>query len=173
MKIFLSLSLLFITTLFFSQNSKNIQPALFLDSVSIDANTIKYLNPNDIESINSIKKDTVVNNSLYSEQIHIRSKNPNKYIFLTLEQIKSEYTKVKKTDVIYMINGEFIKENIDTFKLDQNYILKVEVTNSNDFYNLRKSESKFDIINILGKTKENLDPKNRALLKGYEAIGIK
>ena len=72
-----------------------------------------------------------------------------------------------------MINGEFIKENIDTFKLDRNYILKVEVTNSNEFYNLRKSDSKFDIINILGKTKENLDPKNRALLKGYEAIGIK
>lgn len=173
MKIFLSLSLLFITTLFFSQNSKNIQPALFLDSVSIDANTMKYLNPNDIESINSIKKDTVVNNNHYAGQIHIHSKNPNKYIFLTLEQIKSEYTKVKKIDVIYMINGEFIKENIDTFKLDRNYILKVEVTNSNAFYNLRKSDSKFDIINILGKTKENLDPKNRALLKGYEAIGIK
>jgi hypothetical protein len=55
-----------------------------------------------------------------------------------------------------MVNGEFIKENIDTFKLDRNYILKVEVTNSDAFYNLRKSESKFDIINIL-KTKENLE----------------
>jgi hypothetical protein len=52
-----------------------------------------------------------------------------------------------------MVNGEFIKENIDTFKLDRNYILKVEVTNSDAFYNLRKSKSKFDIINILGKTK--------------------
>jgi hypothetical protein len=39
-----------------------------------------------------------------------------------------------------MVNGEFIKENIDTFKLDRNYILKVEVTNSDAFYNLRKSE---------------------------------
>ena len=173
MKIFLSLSLLFITTLFFSQNSKNIQPALFLDSVSISSNTMKYINPDDIKSINSIKKDTVVNNSLYSEQIHIRSKNPKKYIFLSLEQIKYVYTTVEKNAVIYMINGEFIKEDIDTFKLDQNYILKVEVTNSNDFYNLRKSESKFDIINILGKTKQNLDPKNRTSLKGYEAIGIK
>jgi hypothetical protein len=53
-----------------------------------------------------------------------------------------------------MVNGEFIKENIDTFKLDRNYILKVEVTNSDAFYNLRKSESKFDIINILGKRKK-------------------
>jgi uncharacterized membrane protein (UPF0182 family) len=173
MKIFLSLSLLFITTLFFGQNSKNTEPALFLDSVFIAANTMKYINPDEIESVNSVKNDTVVNNNCYAGQIHFRSKNPNKYIFLTLEQIKSEYTKVKKTDVSYMINGEFIKENIDTFKLDRNYILKVEVTDSNAFYNLRKSDSKFDIINILGKTKENLDPKNRALLKGYEAIGIK
>jgi hypothetical protein len=52
-----------------------------------------------------------------------------------------------------MVNGEFIKENIDTFKLDRNYILKVEVT-KDAFYNLRKSESKFDIINILGKRKK-------------------
>jgi hypothetical protein len=175
MKLYVSLLLLFVTTLFFSQNSKNTQPALFLDSVLISSNTMKYLNPNNIASINSIKKDTVVNNSRYSEQIHMRSKNPKKYIFLSLEQIKDDYTTVAKNAVIYMINGELIKEDIATFKLDRNYILKVEVTNSNEFYNLRKSESKLDIIiiNILGKTKENLDPKNRTSFKGYEAIGIK
>jgi hypothetical protein len=41
-----------------------------------------------------------------------------------------------------MINGEFIKEDID-FKLDRNYILKVEVTNSDAFFNLSE---KSDII---------------------------
>jgi hypothetical protein len=33
--------------------------------------------------------------------------------------------------------------------------------------------TKFDIINILGKTKENLENKNKILLRGHEAIGIK
>jgi hypothetical protein len=72
-----------------------------------------------------------------------------------------------------MINGTFIKDDIETFKLDRNYILKVEVTNSEAFYNFRKSNTKFDIINILGKTKENLENKNKILIKGHQAIGIK
>ena len=72
-----------------------------------------------------------------------------------------------------MINGDFIKEDLKAILLDRNYILKVEVTNSNDFYNLRESNTKFDIINILGKTKENLDAKNNIILRGHEAIGVK
>ena len=72
-----------------------------------------------------------------------------------------------------MINGEFVKEDVKVIVLDRNYILKVDVTNSNDFYNLRESNTKFDIINILGKTKENLDAKNNIILRGHQAIGIK
>jgi hypothetical protein len=51
---------------------------------------------------------------------------------------------------------EFIKD-IDTFKLDRNYILKVEVTNSDAFYNLRKVRT-FDIIN-LGENERKLTKK--------------
>ena len=72
-----------------------------------------------------------------------------------------------------MINGEFIKEDLKALVLDRNYILKVEVTNSNYFYNLRESDIKFDIINIILKTKENLDAKNNIILRGHQAIGIK
>jgi hypothetical protein len=72
---------------------------------------MKYLNPNDIESINSIKRTRLKQQLLFRTDT-IRSKIINTF-FLTLEQIKSEYTKVKK-NVIYMVNGEFIKENIDT-----------------------------------------------------------
>ncbi|PIF63517.1 hypothetical protein C8C87_0874 [Flavobacterium sp. 120] len=134
---------------------------------------MEYIEPNEIESINVVKKDTIINGVLYRGQINITSKNPKKYDFISLEQIKSEFTKIKSNDVIYMVNGAFIKDNIETFKLDRNYILEVEITNSEEFYNLRKSDTKFDIINILGKTKENLENKNKVLLRGHEAIGVK
>jgi len=172
MKFILTLFLLFLTTLFFGQ-IKNEQPAMFLDSVFVANNTIEYMEPNEIESINVIKKNTTINGVLYYGQIYITSKNPKKYDFISLEQVKSEFTKIKGIDVIYMINGALIKNNIETLKLDRNYILSVEVTNSDAFYNLRKSDIQFDIINILGKTKENLDHKNKILLRGYEAIGVK
>ena len=173
MKCILTFALLFVTTLFFGQNNKNEEAAVFIDSNLVGTKVMGYIDPNEIESVNVIKRDTIINGILYRGQINITSKNPKKYDFINLEQIKSEFTKIKSNDVIYMVNGAFIKDNIDTFKLDRNYILEVEVTNSEAFYNLRKSDTKFDIINILGKTKENLDNKNKILLKGHEAIGIK
>jgi hypothetical protein len=173
MKFFLTFCLLFFTTLFFGQNNKTEEPAMFIDSVLVGTISMEYIDPNDIESINVIKKNTTINGVLYYGQIYISSKNPKKYDFISLNQVKSEFTKIKSKDVIYMINGALIKTNTETLKLDRNYILSVEVTNSDEFFNLRKNNIQFDIINILGKTKENLDNKNKILLRGHEAIGTK
>lgn len=172
MKLILTLCFLFLSTIFFGQNNKTEEPAIFFDSVLVATNTIEYIDSNDIESINVIKKNTTIDGVLYYGQMYITSKNQKKYDFLTLEQIKSEFTKIKSKNVIYMINGTLIKTNIETLKLDRNYILSVEVTNSDAFYNLR-TNIQFDIINILGKTKENLDNKNKILLRGHEAIETK
>lgn len=173
MKSLLTFYTLFFTTLFFAQNNKTEKPAVFVDSKLVGMNLLEYFDPNEIESINVVKKDTTINGLLYHGKLYITSKNPKKYDFISLDQIKSEFTKIKSNDVIYMVNGAFIKDNVKTFKLDRNYILEVKVTNSEEFYNLRKSDTKFDIINILGKTKENLENKNKILLRGHEAIGIK
>ncbi|SDH26160.1 hypothetical protein SAMN04488062_105223 [Flavobacterium omnivorum] len=173
MKCILTCSILLFTTLFFGQNNKTVKPAVFIDLNLVPSNTIEYVDPNEIESINVVKKDSTINGVLYRGQINITSKKPKKYDFISLEQIKSEFTKIKSNNIIYMVNGTLIKDNVVTFKLDRNYILEVEVTNSKAFYNLRKSHTKFDIINILGKTKENLENKNKTLLRGHEAIGIK
>ncbi|MDI6048104.1 hypothetical protein [Flavobacterium yafengii] len=173
MKYILTFALIFFTSLFFGQGNKTEEPAMFFDSNLVSTNSMEYIDPNEIESVNVIKKDTTINGVLHRGQINITSKNPKKYDFISLEQIKAEFTKIKSNDVIYMVNRAFITDNIETFKLDRNYILEVEVTNSEEFYNLRKSDAKFDIINILGKTKENLENKNKILLRGHEAIGVK
>ena len=173
MKYTLTFALLLSSTLFFGQKKRNEEPAIFLDSTQVANNMMQYIDPNEIESVNVDKKDVWINGKLYHGQIYITSKNPTKYNFITLDQIKSEFTKIKSSEIIYMINGEFIKEDLKALVLDRNYILKVEVTNSNYFYNLRESDIKFDIINIILKTKENLDAKNNIILRGHQAIGIK
>jgi hypothetical protein len=173
MKCILTFFLLFFTNLFFGQNNKTEKSAMFFDLTLVATKMMEYIDPNDIESVNVIKKDTTINGVLYHGQIYITSKESKKYNFMSLEQIKFEFTKIKTNDVVYMVNGVLIKDDIEAFKLDRRYILNVEVTNSEAFYNFRKSDTKFDIINILGKTKENIETKNKILLRGYEAIGIK
>jgi hypothetical protein len=173
MKYILTFSFLFFTNLFFGQNNKTEKSAMFLDSTLVLTKMMEYIDPNDIKSVNVIKKDTTINGVLYHGQIYIISKEPKKYNFMSLEQIKFEFTQIKRNDVVYMVNGVLIKDDIEAFKLDRSYILNVEVTNSEAFYNFRKSDTKFDILNILGKTKENIETKNKFLLRGYEAIGIK
>jgi hypothetical protein len=173
MKQFLTFFTLFLTTLFFGQKTKEPNSAMFFDAVLMPVNMLEYIEKSEIKSVTVVKKDTTINDISYQGQLYITSKNPKKYDFISLEQIKDNFTKIKSNDVIYMVNGTLIKDNVVTFKLDRNYILEVEVTNSEAFYNLRKSDTKFDIINILGKIKENLENKNKVLLRGHEAIGVK
>jgi len=74
---------------------------MFLDSTLVVSATMEYVDPNEIESVNVIKKDTTINGVMYRGQIYITSKISKKYDFISLEQIKSEFTKIKNNDVIY------------------------------------------------------------------------
>jgi hypothetical protein len=70
MKLFLSPYYYLLQRCFLAKIVKH-TTALFLDSVSISTNTMKYLNPNDIESINSIKKDTVITAAIQDRYISV------------------------------------------------------------------------------------------------------
>jgi hypothetical protein len=48
--------------------------AVFIDTQLSNSETLKSLNPNDIESINVVKRDTVVNSRKYKGQIFIKMK---------------------------------------------------------------------------------------------------
>ena len=170
MKYILTIFLLSTTTLFFGQITKSKNAAVFLDLKAVSKKTVEYIDPNEIESVNVIKNDTLIDNVLYQGQLFISLKKSKKYDFLTLEQIKSEFTNIKSNDVVYMINGLLIKVESATLKLNRNYIYTVEVTNSEAFYNLRKGDIKFHIINILGKTKENLEKSTRIILRSQEKL---
>jgi hypothetical protein len=48
--------------------------AVFIDAQLTHSEVLKSLNPNDIESMNILKKDTVVNSRKYKGQIFIKMK---------------------------------------------------------------------------------------------------
>jgi hypothetical protein len=153
------------SSLFYGQNNGYGESALFLDSVLISSKTLQYINNDLIASLNVVKRDTIIDDKHFKGQLFITSKNHARFDFTSLSEIKENFTKLKKEDVVYMVNGEFIKENSEGLKLDRNYILKVEVTNSSEFYNLRKNDVTFDIINIFLKNHENIGNKNKIIMR--------
>ena len=173
MKNILSFLALLFSTLIFGQKMKSNDPAVIFDNKLITIKSMEFLNPDKISTVNVIKRDTIIQQTTYKNQIHIISNAPESFDFLSLEKIKSEFTKVKSNDVVYMVNGTFIKDNVANLKLERSYILDVKVSYSNDFSNLQLSNSKFAIITILMKTKLNVKNKNKILIKGEDVIAIK
>jgi len=57
---------------------------------------------------------------------------------------------------IYMIDNDLILDNIDDYRIDKDYILRIEVINAKDFFSLKGDSIDFIIINVLRKTKENM-----------------
>ena len=81
MKYILTIFLLSTTTLFFGQISKSEDAAIFLDLKAVSKKTVEYIDPNEIESVNVIKNDTLIDNVLYQGQLFISLKNLRNTIF--------------------------------------------------------------------------------------------
>lgn len=76
---------------------------------------------------------------------------------LSLNEIKERYcSKAKDKNVIYMINKFFITSNVNAYKIDKDFIYKVEELPASDFPALKGLiKPQFTIIRIFTKTRHN------------------
>jgi hypothetical protein len=169
MKFFLSLIFSFMAIVSIGQVTKQIkpvrklQPVIFLDSVKMD-NVI--FDPNQIENVRIEKGFDSINHT--QGEIYVTSKNPKEHYFLSLDDIKAKYTKDTKAPVLFMLNNDFVQNNISTLKIDSSYILNVEILRGADFDNLKENIPSLTIIRIKTKTKENLEEADRIYIRGRE-----
>lgn len=70
--------------------------------------------------------------------------------FITLEEVQKRYYPVITGHVIFMIDHYFIMNDVNSYKLDEDYISKCELLSSKDF-DVFKNQSIFSIIRILTK----------------------
>lgn len=140
--------------------------AVLLDSVLVHPNIMTYLNPNEIEKINVVKGTVIISGEKYNGQILITTKKPKDIHLISLEEIKHKFTKSKKQHSIFMINGQFIKNEIETIKIDERFIHNVNLLDSDYFENLKNQKINVDIVSITTKKPENLKPK--IILRGNE-----
>ena len=146
MKIIFSLLSIVISTFSFGQiNFDNHKPSVYLDSNRIDFEHYLF-DQNKIEKIDVVKQafDGRTNTS---GSVFTTSKQPKSFNFLSYEQIKSKYFSDKTKSVLFLINGNFIK-NFEKINIDESYISKVEVETGDDYRELKNIYPNMAVVNI-------------------------
>ncbi|HEY5371814.1 MAG TPA: hypothetical protein VIJ75_22755 [Hanamia sp.] len=147
-------------------NSKNL-PEYFLDSVRIDKNQL-FFDPNKIAEINVVRENDTITHSY--GKIYIKSKNPKDFNFISLRDIEKTYANSVSTPVLFMVDNEFLKDDMATYKIDSAYILNVEVLKSTEIEYLKNSLPIITILKIKLKTKDNIAKANEIHIRGTEIL---
>lgn len=136
----------------FGQASHTKKAANFINGVNYGA-YLPYFNQTLIDSVTISKHYVDKENDLFGA-IYLTTKTPNKFNFLSINDIDNAYKIEKSGLTLYMLNKEFIKEAAH-FKIDSSYIYKVEVIKGKDFDYLKNSQPNLSIVKIFTNTKEN------------------
>ncbi len=160
--------ILFLSLVSFGQQNSNPkpfkewQPLYYLDSVNVEFSELHF-DPGKIESMNVVKSYMDSTGQNYGK-IFITSKNPKDYNFLTISDIKTTYKEDSLSPTIFMLDNEFLKD-ITKFKIDSNYILKIELLRGSEFDYLKKNIPNLTILKIITRTKENLAKQNQIYIR--------
>lgn len=113
-------------------------------------------------------KDLKVNqNANGNGEVRIILKDPSKVadlVFLSKEIEK--YLGKLDMPTIYMMDEEFIKDDLTAYKIKQNNILRIEVMTSDDIASLKQLRLKLRVVKIFTKSQKNLDKAKQIYIRG-------
>lgn len=149
----------------FKKNTRNkSEAACFIDMKQVSLETLSNgINPEDIEKVNVKKGDTLIKGRKYNGKIFVSTKHRRPIEWITLSEIKQQFTTTKNPETIYMINGKYLEKEEALYLIDKEYILNAYLLSEINPY---LKDKPIDIVNILTKTKENKHPK--IILRGNE-----
>jgi hypothetical protein len=135
----------------------------------VDEHIINTINPNKIKGI-KVEKDSIEYDKVnYNGIIYIQTKENYKPRLITLNALKSKYLNLaEKTTSLFMLDEKIINMDYDEFKVDENYILKIEVQSIEN----SKEKLNINVIRLITRTKENVEKANTIRLKGNEGYGM-
>lgn len=142
-------------------NEKN--PAWFINGIYV-SNAVTTLNPQMIDNINLINKDSTIDGTKYYGQIYIKTKSEYNLKLITLTSLKEKYTNLENQPVVFMIDGNIVNGDYDKFVVDENYILQIIIDNIKN----EKENIDLKIVKLLTKSEENIKKSNEIRIRGNE-----
>jgi len=138
-------------------------PAIFIDSVFFSMEGIVGINPSTISKIDIKRDSIIIDGKPYHSRVYITLKEGTG-VYYTLDELKKRFVKENLSQpILYMINNEFIKEEIQSYKIQKDYILKVNCIQSKEIEGF--DNTNFTIVQILTKTNENLSEAKKVRIR--------
>lgn len=151
--------------IFVDKDKTKRQPVFFINGKYLmNQNFLTTLNPNHIENIEVIKRDTLIENISYTGQVLITTKIDYAPKLISLTELKTKYTNFKGKQVVFMLDGNFITANYDNYLIDENSLLTIIV----DKLETDKEKNELGLIKLLTKTEENIINRNQIIIRGTE-----
>lgn len=112
----------------------------------------------------SKKKEIKLNGTTYYGKLSIKTEAGYRPQFISLNNLKLQYTQIKNEPVIFMLDNEFIKEDYDQYIVDLKYILKIIV----DKIDLPDNKLQINVIRLLTRSEENIRKSKEIHIRGSE-----
>ena len=135
-------------------------PAYFVNDRFVQ--NLGSINPEQIKSINVVKRDTVIGTHTYAGQIHLKTKEEYTPKLISLAELKDKYTSFKEIPVVFMLDADVINSDEESYFVDENNLLTIIV----DKLKTNKDNVEIGVIKLLTKSKENIDKRNNIMIRG-------
>ena len=136
-------------------------PAIFFNGKLVSYSLLSTINPESINSVNVVKKDTIIDSVKYFGKIMIQGKTPSKYNYISLNEFKSKYVSSSENVPVFQIDGTILDDNYDNYLIDEKNILRVIVTPVDN----PRQKIKIDFINLLTKSNKNIEESEPIIAK--------
>lgn len=125
--------------------------------------TIKGTNGQDTLLVTKVSRQhpVVINGVAYDRIVNTFYGDGREVELVSLDEIKTMYYPEAKDPCMFMVNKFFLTNDLQSYKFDKDFILKVEMLKSTEFENF-KNFPDFTILRIFTKTRKNLQDQQNA-----------
>ncbi len=136
--------------------------ALFLNGKLVNESMISTLKPNMIDSLDVIKGFIEIDNIQYDGQLRIKTKSGYMQKLISLVDLKAKHTNLKNTPAMFMIDGNIVNGDYDTYMIDESSLLTIKV----DKVENPKENIDMIVINLLTRSAENIRKQGGIRIRG-------
>lgn len=118
--------------------------------------------------MNVEKENIEVHNKHYYGKLYIVTKPTYSPKFISLNDLKLKYTKVKDNSTIFKINDEIINANYENYLVDEKYIIRIII----EKFENKNEKLNINIITLITKTPENIKKSKEIIIRGKDEFTL-